>query len=119
MVVVVCIQRKAFYSDQRTQLKKKIEQDSVRWPLYPPLLCGLAVSLSVLSPLWCGILQCFNEEHAANLLLGDGKEVMRLFREKFNKKLVNLKYKPFMLFRYVWIGDSVLGGKSKCRNCVL
>eukprot|EP01033_Poteriospumella_lacustris_P011261 gene11261-8005_t len=61
--------RKAFYSDQRTQLKKKIEQDS-----------------------------CFNEAHAANLLLGDGKEVMRLFREKFNKKLVNLQYKPFMLF---------------------
>lgn len=45
------------------------------------------------------MLQCFNEAHAANLLLGDGKEVMRLFREKFNKKLVNLKYKPFMLFR--------------------
>jgi hypothetical protein len=61
--------RKSFYTDQRTLMRKKIEQDSR-----------------------------FNEAHAVNLLLGDGKEVMRLFREKLNKKLVNLKYKPFMLF---------------------
>lgn len=57
--VCVCLQRKAFYSDQRTQLKKKIEQDSVRW-LFLHAFCYVVLLLSYCESyliLYCVVLQ--------------------------------------------------------------
>jgi hypothetical protein len=51
--------------------------------------------------------QAFSETHALDLLRGRTEDISRIVNEKFDKKLVSLKYKPFMLFR--WVTSSVLG----------
>lgn len=40
----------------------------------------------------------FKENHALNLLRGNTEDLNRIINDKFNKKLVKLEYKPFLLF---------------------
>lgn len=79
--------------------------------LCPPCVRGIksfchcdARRLSIVRPLlpaWYPNTQAFSESHALDLLKGRNEDIARIVLEKFDKKLVHMKYKPFMLFRCV------------------
>jgi len=62
--------RKDFHAGQRTMARKLVDQDAT-----------------------------FKEHHAKELLLGKSATLERIINDKFNKRLVVLKYKPFLFFR--------------------
>ncbi len=63
-------QRKEFYTSQKAIIRRQAENDSV-----------------------------FKESHALDLLKGRDADITRIIHEKFDKRLVHLAYKPFMLFQ--------------------